>query len=1296
MPNIRKRKTDRGVPFPVLERASDEIRQGKSVRGVAKSYGICHVTLHRFHKKRSQESKTLSRVGYWTPKRVFTLEQELLLSDYLMQAADLYYGLSPKEVRKFAYDLAKTYTCRYPETWAENGMAGADWFTMFLKRHPTLSIRSPQATSLSRATSFNETNVNKFFDNLFSVLDKHRFAAQDIWNMDETGITTVQNPEKIVARKGVKQVCAVSSVEGGTLITLACAVSALGNSIPPMFIFPQKKIHPSFTSNGPPGCISTANGSGWMQREDFLVFLKHFQTYTNSSLEAKVLLILDNHTSHLSVEGIDFCKSHGIVLLSFPPHCSHKLQPLDRSVYGPLKRLVYNCCDGWMKAHPGATMSIYDLPGIVKSALPYAASPANIQAGFACTGIWPFNRNIFTDSDFAPSLVTDHPMPAVTPEVPSSSTTPSPNVAMVASFMPLRASSPVTPCVVSKPEPEPSSSAMDTTFSPVSIRPHPKAGPRKQTTKGRKRRETTVLTDTRVKKYLEAEKSRRWSLAMPRTQTADPDLSQGEDVQPQTCSSGETSNSEAQGNPSVEQDELLDEEFGSEESGYCFKEENQELNSDDQGNDFDRLNIICIKEEDPEDDDYLYCEDCKCFFVNKCEVHGPALFIPDIPVPIGVADRARRTLPLGLEIRKSDVPDAGLGVFNKGETLPVGAHFGPYQGDPVDREEAMNSGYSWVIYKDRQREEYVDATNEIHANWMRYVNCACTEEDQNLMAFQYQGGIFYRCCQPIKPGQELLVGYQEEYIKDLSPAFEYLWNKKCSANEVNGILSHPFSCSLCALSYTALFHFHKHIKRCHYDEYGRLMNSEAFAYGILNLMPTNSSSSHQIGEDSSSTLCVTASNSKMQIKTYNCSECGETFIHQSDLKLHQHIHTGKKIKLYQCSYCGKSFTQASYLRRHQRMHTGERPYHCSHCGKSFAQQGNFRTHLRIHTGEKPYQCSQCGRGFTRQNALQLHQRIHTGERPYQCTECGKTFIQKINLQIHQRIHTGEKPYHCSECGRGFTHPTSLQDHQRIHTGEKPYQCSQCGKRFSQQSTLHIHQHVHTRDKPYKCTQCKKSFTHQSLLQQHLSFHTGEKLYHCSQCGKSFAYQRTFRRHQRVHTGQKPYCCSQCGKSFTEMGNFQKHQRIHTGEKPYQCSECGKRFAQLGGFQRHQRIHTGEKPYRCSECGMSFAYQSTLQRHQSVHTGEKLYSCSQCGKSFNYLEGFQIHQRIHTGEKPYQCTQCGKSFTCKSNLRQHQRIHTGEKPYQCSQCGKSFTCRSNLRQHQRIHTKEESVTQNART
>ncbi|KAF5892348.1 kinetochore scaffold 1, partial [Clarias magur] len=130
---------------------------------------------------------------------------------------------------------------------------------------------------------------------------------------------------------------------------------------------------------------------------------------------------------------------------------------------------------------------------------------------------------------------------------------------------------------------------------------------------------------------------------------------------------------------------------------HVKKEETLELNIYSHGDELDTTpDVICIKEEDPDNEDYLYCEVCKSSFFNKCEVHGSPLFIPDTPVPMGVPDRALQTLPPGLEIQESGIPNAGLGVFNKGETVPVGAHFGPYQGELVDREEAMNSGYSWV------------------------------------------------------------------------------------------------------------------------------------------------------------------------------------------------------------------------------------------------------------------------------------------------------------------------------------------------------------------------------------------------------------------------------------------------------------------------------------------------------------------------------------------------------------------------------------------------------------------------
>ena len=59
----------------------------------------------------------------------------------------------------------------------------------------------------------------------------------------------------------------------------------------------------------------------------------------------------------------------------------------------------------------------------------------------------------------------------------------------------------------------------------------------------------------------------------------------------------------------------------------------------------------------------------------------------------------------------------------------------------------------------------------------RYVNCARTEEEQNLVAFQYRGGILYRCCRSLAVGEELLVFYGQEY-RYKSISFDYVCNNK--------------------------------------------------------------------------------------------------------------------------------------------------------------------------------------------------------------------------------------------------------------------------------------------------------------------------------------------------------------------------------------------------------------------------------------------------------------------------------------------------------------------------------------
>ncbi|XP_011788838.1 PREDICTED: probable histone-lysine N-methyltransferase PRDM7, partial [Colobus angolensis palliatus] len=113
---------------------------------------------------------------------------------------------------------------------------------------------------------------------------------------------------------------------------------------------------------------------------------------------------------------------------------------------------------------------------------------------------------------------------------------------------------------------------------------------------------------------------------------------------------------------------------------------------------------------EPQDDDYLYCEMCQNFFIDSCAVHGPPTFVKDSAVDKGHPNRSALSLPPGLRIGPSGIPQAGLGVWNEASDLPLGLHFGPYEGRITEDEEAANNGYSWL--NQSQRSSHVP-----HAVW---------------------------------------------------------------------------------------------------------------------------------------------------------------------------------------------------------------------------------------------------------------------------------------------------------------------------------------------------------------------------------------------------------------------------------------------------------------------------------------------------------------------------------------------------------------------------------------------------
>ena len=81
--------------------------------------------------------------------------------------------------------------------------------------------------------------------------------------MDETGITNVQRPGKVVATKGARHVAKVTSGERGATVTVVCAINAAGGCyLPPMFIFPRKRMVAALMNGAPPESVGYCSPNG--------------------------------------------------------------------------------------------------------------------------------------------------------------------------------------------------------------------------------------------------------------------------------------------------------------------------------------------------------------------------------------------------------------------------------------------------------------------------------------------------------------------------------------------------------------------------------------------------------------------------------------------------------------------------------------------------------------------------------------------------------------------------------------------------------------------------------------------------------------------------------------------------------------------------------------------------------------------------------------------------------------------------------------------------------------------------
>ncbi|XP_065888894.1 histone-lysine N-methyltransferase set-17-like [Dysidea avara] len=158
-------------------------------------------------------------------------------------------------------------------------------------------------------------------------------------------------------------------------------------------------------------------------------------------------------------------------------------------------------------------------------------------------------------------------------------------------------------------------------------------------------------------------------------------------------------------------------------------------------------------------DGSIFCDDCDKSYHGDCPVHGPLIPL-DESQGCDQDSKSFTSVPVPLQVTMSSIMNAGKEVFAK-EFIPR-TRIGPYKGEVVQKEDVTDETDT---NKDNGSESYyIDAKNEEHASWLRFINCARHEEEQNLLSFQYQGNIYCYTIKDILPGTELLVWYGVLYV----------------------------------------------------------------------------------------------------------------------------------------------------------------------------------------------------------------------------------------------------------------------------------------------------------------------------------------------------------------------------------------------------------------------------------------------------------------------------------------------------------------------------------------------------
>ena len=158
-------------------------------------------------------------------------EEEQRIVDYAVHMGQIGY----ERTREQIFDIVVKIVTKdgHPNPFVD-GKPGHKWWALFKKRHPEISLRTPERLQLARAKCCTPEVLGTWYEEFGEFLKTYLLMneANCIWNADEAGFSLCATSGKVISIRSCKNVYAITA-DTKEQITTLCAINA-AEVLPPM------------------------------------------------------------------------------------------------------------------------------------------------------------------------------------------------------------------------------------------------------------------------------------------------------------------------------------------------------------------------------------------------------------------------------------------------------------------------------------------------------------------------------------------------------------------------------------------------------------------------------------------------------------------------------------------------------------------------------------------------------------------------------------------------------------------------------------------------------------------------------------------------------------------------------------------------------------------------------------------------------------------------------------------------------------------------------------------------------